>query len=158
MPTLTDEQITSTANSIDKQVTRALLSPGPKSQHPAREPWSDELHFASLKVKYWRLTRANKTNQYNCSPTLAATNASLPAAHRQTPNPELSTAQSLNKAKLALLQARHDTKDLRNQFLKHDASGSQPGKYPLYYRPKPPSNALTNSSARPINSATLHMH
>jgi hypothetical protein len=53
LPTLTDEQIINTANSIDEQLTRALLSAEQKCQQPTREPWSDELHFASLKVKYW---------------------------------------------------------------------------------------------------------
>jgi hypothetical protein len=117
LPSLTDEQISNAANSIDEQITRALLSAEQKCQRPTRKPWSDELHFASLKVKYWRLTRAAKANHYDCSFTLAATNAALPSEHRQTTHPELSATRSLNKAKRTLVQARLDAKDLRKTFL-----------------------------------------
>jgi hypothetical protein len=87
LPTLTDEHIANTANSIDEQITRALLSAEHKCKKPIREPWSDELHLASLKVKYWRLTLATKANHYDCSCTLAATNTALPTEHKQTPQP-----------------------------------------------------------------------
>jgi hypothetical protein len=117
LPTLTDAQTTHTADSLDQQITRALLSAEQKCKTLTREPWSDELHFTSLTVKYWRVTLAAHANNYDCSDTLAATNAALPARHRQTPHPDRTPMQSLNKAKRALAIARIDAKQLRKTFL-----------------------------------------
>jgi hypothetical protein len=117
LPTLTDAQTTQTADSLDQQITRALLLAEQKCKTPLREPWSDELHFASLTVKYWQLTLAAHANHYDCSDTLAVTNAALPAQHRQALHPDLTPMQSLNKAKKALAKARLDAKHLRKTFL-----------------------------------------
>jgi hypothetical protein len=111
LPTLMDKA------SIDGQITRALLSAELKCKKPIKAPWLDILHYASLQVKYWRLTFAAKTNYYDCVTTLANINAELPVEKRQSPQPTLTPTQSLNLAKKALTAAILEAEQLRKTFL-----------------------------------------
>jgi hypothetical protein len=52
LPTLTDDATALMADSIDEQITRALLSADLKCKKPIKAPWSDTLHYTSLQVKY----------------------------------------------------------------------------------------------------------
>jgi hypothetical protein len=63
--TLPDHNISRIANAIDDQMTKAMLSAERKCQRPKKEPWSDQVHFTSLHVKYWRLKRAATKNTYD---------------------------------------------------------------------------------------------
>ena len=62
----TPDEVALLANSIDRQITRALLSAEKNCKKHKLEPWSEELHFASLHVKYWRLKGA--ANAINTMP------------------------------------------------------------------------------------------
>jgi hypothetical protein len=93
-----DSDFSVLANSIDEQITRALLSAEQKCKHPQREPWSEHIHFASLHVKYWRLKCASIRNKYDASETLAAlhtkssTMVPAPTNNNSTPPTAFSSA------------------------------------------------------------------
>jgi hypothetical protein len=86
------------ANSIDRQITRALLSAEKNYKKPKREPCSEELHCASLHVKYWRVKCSAKANNYDASLTLAAILPLLPSCFALVDDGLRSDKQSLNAA------------------------------------------------------------
>jgi hypothetical protein len=115
-------EISQLANSIDTQITKALLSAElkckkPQRAHPQREPWSKEVRFASLHVKYCRLKCAATANSYDATPTMAAINLLLPSKHKIVDNGTQTDKQELNSAKRHLVFTRLDAKQLRRAFL-----------------------------------------
>jgi hypothetical protein len=94
--TLSSAEITAQADTIDEQITRALLSAERKCQKPKQAPWLVALHEASLQVKYWRLTKAAANNGYDATPTLQAVNDLLPTELQQHPDPLCTTNMQLN--------------------------------------------------------------
>jgi hypothetical protein len=112
-----DPEFITIANSIDDQITRGLLSAERKCQKPHREPWSEEVHFASLHVKYWRLKGASTRNKYDASETLAAILPLLPSTHAIKEDATRTDTQHLNAAYRFLTRIRREAKNLRTQFL-----------------------------------------
>jgi hypothetical protein len=112
-----DPDFSALADSIDDQITRALLSAERKCKTPQREPWSEAVHFASLHVKYWRLKGASLRNHYNASDTLTAILSLLPQTHAITEDPTLTDKQQLNAAHRFLTRTRKDATALRADFL-----------------------------------------
>jgi hypothetical protein len=115
--TLSDSEISQTANSIDDQITKALLSAERKCKRPHKEPWSDQVHFASLHVKYWRLKRAATANVYDAQSTLTAINMLLPASQKVVDAGDTTDQQALNAANRHLASQRRDAHKLRKVFL-----------------------------------------
>jgi hypothetical protein len=118
-----DSEFTAIASSIDTQITKAMLSAERKCKKPLRQPWSEEVHFASLHVKYclhvkyWRLKGASARNQYDASDTLAAILPLLPSKHAITEDPTLTDKQHLNAAYRLLTRPCKDAKSLHADFL-----------------------------------------
>jgi hypothetical protein len=115
--TLSDSEISQTANSIDDQITKALLSAERKCKRPHKEPWSDQVHFASLHVKYWRLKRAATANVYDAQRTLTEINMLLPASQKVVDAGDTTDQQALNAANRHLASQRRDAHKLRKVFL-----------------------------------------
>jgi hypothetical protein len=117
--TLSDHEISQTANSIDNQITKALLlSAERKCKRPHKEPWSDQVHFASLHVKYWRLKRAATANLYDAQSTLTDINMLLPASQKVVDDGDKTDQQEVNAAKHHLAShQRRDAQKLRKCFL-----------------------------------------
>jgi hypothetical protein len=86
-------------------------------QVPKREPWSEEVHFASLHVKYWRLQCAAKANNYDAALTLADVCKLLPVPHAIVDDDIRTDKQNLNAAHRALVTKRLDAAKLRKDFL-----------------------------------------
>jgi hypothetical protein len=108
-----------TANSIDDQFTRALLSAKRKCKPPLCEPWSKERHRASLQVKYGRLKLAASKNNYDATVSLNAVNFLLPTELKIIPSLTLTPKQSLHKAYRNLTAKRKDVKSLRALFYRN---------------------------------------
>jgi hypothetical protein len=117
LTTLSDQEISRTTNSIDAQMTKALLSAKHTCKRPQKEPWSYQVHFASLHVKYWRLKRAATKNSYDATDTMHAINTVLPASHQVADTGVKTDQQELTADKRNLATKRHDTKNLRQAFL-----------------------------------------
>jgi hypothetical protein len=60
-----------TANAIDRQVTKALLYAQKKCSRPQSHPWSEVLHIASLKLRYWKTAISSRRNHFDAAPELA---------------------------------------------------------------------------------------
>jgi hypothetical protein len=112
-----DSDFSVLTNSIDEQITRALLSAEQKCKRPQREPWSEQIHFASLHVKYWRLKGAAIYNKYDASETLEAILPLLPSTHQIIDDGSCTNKQQLNAAYRFLLRTRKDAESLRKNFL-----------------------------------------
>jgi hypothetical protein len=110
-------EISHVANSIDDQITKALLSAERKCKKPPREPWSEAVHFASLHVKYWRVKCAATANSYDATPTLATINPLLPLTQQIADNGCRTDQQELNSAKRNLVRTRRNATQLRKAFL-----------------------------------------
>jgi hypothetical protein len=101
--TTSPDEICKLANSINDQITRALLSAEKRCKKPQGEPWSEELHLSSLHVKYWRLKCAATANSYNASTTLAVILPLLPAQYAIVDDGLRTDKQYLNAAKRKLV-------------------------------------------------------
>jgi hypothetical protein len=110
-------EISRLANSIDTQVTRALLSAEKKCKKPQREPWSEDVHFASLHVKYWRLKCAATANSYDATTTLADVCKLLPPTREIIDDGLKTDKQYLNAAHRLLVRMRQDAEQFRKAFL-----------------------------------------
>jgi hypothetical protein len=115
--TLPPAELHHIANSIDDQISRELLSAERKCKQPLREPCSEELHFASLQVKYWRLKLAVHHNNYDATASLEAVDALFPKDLKIVPNFTLTNQQSLNRAKSNLTAKRNKANEPRHSFL-----------------------------------------
>jgi hypothetical protein len=67
----TSDDPSKAANSIDRQVTKALLYKQKKCSRPQSHPWSEALHLASLKLRYWKTARSSRRNHFDATPELA---------------------------------------------------------------------------------------
>jgi hypothetical protein len=67
----TSDDPSKAANSIDRQVTKALLYAQKKCSRPQSHPWSEALHLASLKLRYWKTARSSRRNHFDATPELA---------------------------------------------------------------------------------------
>jgi hypothetical protein len=105
------------ANSIDTQITKALLSAERNCKKPQQDPWSEAVHFASLHVKYWRVKCAATANSYDATPTMATVNPLLPLPNKIANNGSRTDKQELNSAKRHLVRTRRDAKQLRKAFI-----------------------------------------
>jgi hypothetical protein len=56
-----------TANAIDRQVTKALLHAEKKCSRPQSHPWSEVLHLASLKLRYWKTVLSSRRSDYDAT-------------------------------------------------------------------------------------------
>jgi hypothetical protein len=77
----------------------------------------EELHLASLHVKYWRLKCVAKANSYDASTTLAAILPLLPAHSAIVDDGRRTDKQYLNAAKRQLVRVRRDASSKRKAFL-----------------------------------------
>jgi hypothetical protein len=84
---------------------------------PPREPWSEEVHLASLTVKYWQLKCAANTNNYDTTATLADVCRLLPSTHAIVDDGSRTDKQNLNAAHRSLVHTRRDAERLRKEFL-----------------------------------------
>jgi hypothetical protein len=109
--------ISKLANVIDDQVTWALLSAEKKCKKPQREPWSEDVHFASQHVKYWCLKCATIANSYDATTTLADICKLLPPTREIIYNGLKTDKQYLHAAHRLLVRMRQDAKQLRKDFL-----------------------------------------
>jgi hypothetical protein len=110
--------ISQVANSIDTQITKALLSADCNCKKPRQDPWSEAVHFASLHIKYWRVKCAATANSYDATLTLATINPLLPVTKKIADNGSRMDKQELNSAKRHLVRTRRrDAKQLRKAFL-----------------------------------------
>jgi hypothetical protein len=98
-------------------MTKALLSAEHTYKCPQKEPWSDQVHFTSLHVKYWRLQHAATKNSYNATDTMHAINTALPTSNQVADTGVKTDHQELNGAKRNLATKRRDAKNLLQAFL-----------------------------------------
>jgi hypothetical protein len=59
------------ANSIDRQITKSLLSAEKKIARPPRPPWSEKLHKASLQVRLWKIAKSGNLNELDVATQLS---------------------------------------------------------------------------------------
>jgi hypothetical protein len=112
-----DSEYTILANSIDEQITRALLSVERKCKTPQREPWSEQIPFVSIHVKYWRLKGAAIRNNYDVQETLDAILPLLPLTQPIINDGSGTDQQQLNTAYRHLTRTRKYVDILRKDFL-----------------------------------------
>jgi hypothetical protein len=67
----TDDDPSKTANAIDRQLTKALLHAQQKCSRPQTHPWSETLHLASLRLRYWKTAQSSRRNHFDATPELA---------------------------------------------------------------------------------------
>ena len=97
----------STVNSIDRDITKAMLRAEKKVRKSERPPWSPALKQASLQVKYYKLLRQQRLQKMDLSTAIQHTRQQLETTpeHPQT-SQEYQTL--LRKAQKALKKIRQN--------------------------------------------------
>ena len=104
------------ANIIDDQVTFGLLHGDKACSRPATHPWSELLHHASLRVRYWKTYLSDQCHRIDTLDTVAATLSAidpLPVG----PHTPSQARKHLSQAKQALRTARKHAVAARAAFL-----------------------------------------
>jgi hypothetical protein len=105
-----------TANQIDSQVTFGLLHGDRICSKPPTHPWSEKLHHASLRVRYWKTHLSNLCNKLEL-PTDISSIPELIGPMPSGPHTKADATRHLSRATQQLRQARKGAVANRAAFL-----------------------------------------
>jgi hypothetical protein len=105
-----------TVNQIDSQVTFSLLHGNRICSKPPTHPWSEKLHHASLRVRYWKTHLSNLCNKLEL-PTDISSIPELIGPMPSGPHTKADATRHLSRATQQLRQARKGAVANRAAFL-----------------------------------------
>ena len=106
----------STVNSIDRDITKAMLRAEKKVRKSERPPWSPALKQASLQVKYYKLLRQQRLQKMDLSAAIQHTRQQLETTP-EYPQTSQEYQTLLWKAQKALKKIRRNAQSNRDQHL-----------------------------------------